>query len=77
MVHCSFCCSHSSSLSEDPQDLQKRDGNKKLKKSFIMLPAPTYLQCKTQTNKKTEEKFIATVVRTSSGVGEFLRLQAP
>jgi hypothetical protein len=42
-----------------------------------MMPAPTYLQCKTQTNKKTEEKFIATVVRTSSGVGEFLSLQAP
>jgi hypothetical protein len=29
-----------------------------------MLPAPTYLHCKKQTNKKTEEKFIATAVRT-------------
>jgi hypothetical protein len=42
-----------------------------------MLPAPTYLHCKKQTNKKTQEKFIATAVRTSSGVGEFLSLQAP
>lgn len=56
-----------------------KERGKKIKKTkiFIMMPAPTYLQCKTQTNKKTEEKFIATVVRTSSGVGEFLSLQAP
>jgi hypothetical protein len=42
-----------------------------------MLPVPTYLHCKKQTNKKTQKKFIATAVRTSLGVGKFLSLQAP
>jgi hypothetical protein len=63
-------------LGRPARPAKEREGNFFLK-IFIMLPAPTYLHCKKQTNKKTEGKFIATAVRTSSGVGEFLSLQAP
>ncbi len=55
----------------------KRQRRKKKHLIFIMFRVPTYLHCKKQTNKKTQKKFIATAVRTSSGVGKFLSLQAP